>query len=96
MLPDRERQVARRVAVAGADRPQVGVVDQQAAQPDEQARPQIAPAQEMLGLPPLLAEDRGHGFMLDERWAAHGILLHYKVDGRRGRKLPQICGTIHA
>ena len=42
VLPDRERQVARRVGVAGADRPPVGVVDQQAAEPDEQARPQLA------------------------------------------------------
>ena len=56
--PDRERQVARRVAVAGADRPQVGVVDQQAEEPDEQARPQIAPAPETLGLPRLLAGHR--------------------------------------
>src|SRR6185312_17550554 len=52
--PDRERQVARRVGVAGTDRPPVGVVDHQAAEPDEQARPQLTPA----------AEDGGHGSML--------------------------------
>src|SRR5260370_31179661 len=40
VLQDREWQVARRIGVAGTDRPQVGVVDQQAAQPDQEARPQ--------------------------------------------------------
>ena len=65
VLPDRERQVARRVGVAGADRPPVGVVDQQTAEPDEQARPQLAPA----------AEDGGHGFMLTAL-VSYGVHLH--------------------
>ena len=42
VVPDPERQVPCRVGVAGADRAQVGVVDQQAGEPEEQAGRQVA------------------------------------------------------
>ena len=41
--PDRERQVARGKRIAGADRPAVRVVDEQAAEADDETRPQVAP-----------------------------------------------------
>ncbi len=65
---DCEGQVARRVGVAGTDRPQVGVVNQQAAQPDQDARAQPVPVAllglGMSGSRGRPAGGRGHGVML--------------------------------
>src|SRR5262249_4229172 len=85
----RERQVARREGVAGADRPPVGVVDQQAAEPDEQARQELAPAAQE-------TSDRGHDFLLTRAGIPRGPAPLLRLE--RGRRLSQggrgkACGS---
>ena len=50
VLQDREGQITRRIGVAGTDRPQVRVVDEQAKHADQEARSQSASGHSGLGI----------------------------------------------